>query len=96
MGWLERAPTLMRAGPLLGVKLGAPLLMLWILLAPLAALAAGRCGERLYLFAQVGSAIRYTFDERINDGLYSYFTLAGIRERLENPEMLVKTQGEPV
>jgi hypothetical protein len=39
--------------------------------------------------------VAWTYDERINDGLYSYFTLAGIRERLENPEMLLKTQGEP-
>jgi hypothetical protein len=41
-------------------------------------------------------SVAWTYDERIEDGLYSYFTLAGIRERLENPEMLVKTQGEPV
>ena len=41
-------------------------------------------------------SVAWTYDERINDGLYSYFTLAGIRERIENPEMLVKTQGEPV
>jgi hypothetical protein len=41
-------------------------------------------------------SVAWTYDERINDGLYSYFTLTGIRERLENPEMLVKTQGEPV
>ena len=40
--------------------------------------------------------VAWTYDERINDGLYSYFTLMGIRERLENPEMLLKTQGEPV
>jgi hypothetical protein len=40
--------------------------------------------------------VGWTYDERIEDGLYSYFTLAGIRERLENPEMLLKTQGEPV
>lgn len=39
--------------------------------------------------------VGWTYDERIEDGLYSYFTLAGIRERLENPEMLLKTQGEP-
>ncbi|MBW1688593.1 MAG: hypothetical protein JRS35_26455, partial [Deltaproteobacteria bacterium] len=38
-GW-NGLPTLMRTGPLLAVKLGAPLLMLSILLAPLAALAA--------------------------------------------------------
>jgi hypothetical protein len=41
-------------------------------------------------------SVAWTYDERINDGLYSYFTLAGIRERLENPELLVKTQGQPV
>jgi hypothetical protein len=40
--------------------------------------------------------VAWTYDERINDGLYSYFTLMGIRERIENPEMLLKTQGEPV
>jgi hypothetical protein len=40
--------------------------------------------------------VAWTYDERINDGLYSYFTLTGIRERVENPEMLLKTQGEPV
>jgi len=32
--------------------------------------------------------IAWTYDERINDGLYSYYTLDGIRERLENPELL--------
>jgi hypothetical protein len=41
-------------------------------------------------------SVAWTYDERIEDGLYSYYTLAGIRERLENPEMLVTTQGEPV
>jgi hypothetical protein len=30
----------------------------------------------------------WTYDERIEDGLYSYHTLAGIRERLESPELL--------
>jgi len=40
--------------------------------------------------------VAWTYDERIDDGLYSYFTLMGIRERVENPEMLLKTQGEPV
>ena len=38
-GW-EGLPTLMRSGPFFAVKLGAPLLMLSILLTPLAALAA--------------------------------------------------------
>ena len=32
--------------------------------------------------------LRYTYDERIEDGLYSYHTLDGIRERLEHPELL--------
>jgi len=38
----------------------------------------------------------WTYDERIEDGLYSYYTLETIRERLEHPEMLITTQGEPV
>jgi hypothetical protein len=41
-------------------------------------------------------SVAWTYDERIEDGLYSYFTLEGIRERIENPELLVTTQGEPV
>lgn len=40
--------------------------------------------------------VGWTYDERIEDGLYSYHTLQGIKNRLENPESLVKTQGEPV
>jgi hypothetical protein len=40
-------------------------------------------------------SVAWTYDERIEDGLYSYYTLAGIRERLENPDLLVVTQGEP-
>jgi hypothetical protein len=40
-------------------------------------------------------SVAWTYDERIEDGLYSYFTLAGIRERIENPELLVTTRGEP-
>jgi hypothetical protein len=32
--------------------------------------------------------IAWTYDERIEDGLYSYHTLEGIRERIENPELL--------
>jgi len=40
-------------------------------------------------------SVAWTYDERIEDGLYSYFTLDGIRERLEHPELLVTTQGEP-
>ncbi len=30
----------------------------------------------------------WTYDERIEDGLYSYYTLEGIRERVESPELL--------
>jgi hypothetical protein len=30
----------------------------------------------------------WTYDERIEDGLYSQITIAGIQERLENPELL--------
>jgi hypothetical protein len=36
----------------------------------------------------------WTYDERIEDGLYSYHTLEGIRERLENPELLERTAVE--
>lgn len=32
--------------------------------------------------------VAWTYDERIEDGLYSYHTLEGIRERLEQPELL--------
>jgi hypothetical protein len=32
--------------------------------------------------------VAWTYDERIEDGLYSYHTLEGIRERIENPELL--------
>jgi hypothetical protein len=32
--------------------------------------------------------IAWTYDERIEDGLYSYHTLEGIRERVEHPELL--------
>jgi hypothetical protein len=35
--------------------------------------------------------VAWTYDERVEDGLYSYHTLAGIRERLESPEQLVVT-----
>jgi len=41
-------------------------------------------------------SVAWTYDERIEDGLYSYFTLETIRERLESPEMLLVTQGDPV
>jgi hypothetical protein len=30
----------------------------------------------------------WTYDERIEDGLYSYIGIAGIQERIENPELL--------
>ena len=36
----------------------------------------------------------WTYDERIEDGLYSYITIAGIQERIENPEQLLATTGE--
>jgi hypothetical protein len=32
--------------------------------------------------------VAWTYDERIADGLYSYHTLEGIRERIESPELL--------
>lgn len=37
----------------------------------------------------------WTYDERIEDGLYSYYTLELIRKQLENPDLLVVTQGAP-
>jgi len=37
----------------------------------------------------------WTCDERIEDGLYSYYTLELIRAHLEEPERLVVTEGEP-
>ena len=30
----------------------------------------------------------WTYDERIEDGLYSYLAIAGIKERVENPGQL--------
>ena len=33
--------------------------------------------------------VAWTYDERIEDGLYSQITLAGIAERIENPEQLL-------
>jgi hypothetical protein len=39
--------------------------------------------------------VAWTYDERIEDGLYSYHTLEGIRERLEQPERLLTTAAEP-
>ncbi len=32
--------------------------------------------------------VSWTYDERIEDGLYSYIGIAGIQERIENPELL--------
>jgi hypothetical protein len=39
-------------------------------------------------------SVAYTYDERIEDGLYSYHTLEGIRERIESPELLELTTQE--
>jgi hypothetical protein len=36
----------------------------------------------------------WTYDERIEDGLYSYITIAGIKDRLEQPELLELTTRE--
>ena len=36
----------------------------------------------------------WTYDERIEDGLYSYHTLMGIRDRIEKPELLELTTEE--
>jgi hypothetical protein len=36
----------------------------------------------------------WTYDERIEDGLYSYIAIAGIQERIENPELLLATTAE--
>jgi hypothetical protein len=41
-----------------------------------------------------GVTVCYTYDERIEDGLYSYISLAGIKERIENPELLLLTTAE--
>ncbi|MGI9591198.1 MAG: hypothetical protein ACR2P8_07510, partial [Myxococcota bacterium] len=38
--------------------------------------------------------VAWTYDERIEDGLYSYYTLEGIRERIESPELLDLTVPE--
>lgn len=37
--------------------------------------------------------VAWTYDERIEDGLYSYHTLEGIRSRLEEPEQLLARTG---
>jgi len=36
-------------------------------------------------------SVAWTYDERIEDGLYSYHTLEGIRQHLEHPELLELT-----
>ncbi len=36
-------------------------------------------------------SVAWTYDERIEDGLYSYYSLEGIRERIEHPELLERT-----
>lgn len=36
----------------------------------------------------------WTFDERIEDGIYSNVSMAGIQERLENPELLLRSTAE--
>jgi hypothetical protein len=38
--------------------------------------------------------VAWTYDERIEDGLYSYHTLEGIRKRMESPELLERTGSE--
>jgi pyruvate/2-oxoglutarate dehydrogenase complex dihydrolipoamide acyltransferase (E2) component len=32
--------------------------------------------------------VKYSYDERIADGLYAAITLLGVKERLENPNSL--------
>jgi pyruvate/2-oxoglutarate dehydrogenase complex dihydrolipoamide acyltransferase (E2) component len=39
--------------------------------------------------------VAYSYDERIEDGLYSYHALEGIRGRIENPEGLLTTPEHP-
>ena len=41
-----------------------------------------------------GMTVCWTYDERIEDGIYSAVTLAGIKARLENPEQLLRRTGE--
>jgi pyruvate/2-oxoglutarate dehydrogenase complex dihydrolipoamide acyltransferase (E2) component len=36
----------------------------------------------------------WTYDERVEDGIYSAVTLAGIKDRLEKPELLLLRTGE--
>lgn len=33
--------------------------------------------------------VKYTYDERVEDGMYAAITLAGVKERLESPEQLL-------
>jgi hypothetical protein len=41
-----------------------------------------------------GMTVCWTYDERVEDGIYSAVTLAGIKERLEKPELLLLRTGE--
>jgi len=43
-------------------------------------------------FVQIG----WTYDERIEDGMYAYFSLQGVRERIEQPEQLERTTRPPL
>ena len=36
----------------------------------------------------------YTYDERIEDGLYASISIRDVRERLQNPELLLATAEE--
>ena len=40
-------------------------------------------------------SVSWTYDERIEDGLYSYYSLEGIRHRIENPEILDARADDP-
>jgi len=41
-----------------------------------------------------GIRVAWTYDERIEDGLYSYHSLEGIRKRMESPELLECTAAQ--
>ena len=41
-----------------------------------------------------GMTVCWTYDERVEDGIYSAVTLAGIKDRLEKPELLLLRTGE--
>ncbi len=41
-------------------------------------------------FVQVG----WTYDERIADGMYAYFSLQGVRRRIEQPDLLEQTSAD--